>query len=468
MDDILTAVSADGSSILPLLAPHLSRHLLFPLIQFEGDGAAEKGEDEKAKQILSGKIKLLEDTNMTDYVATLYCELHGTQDPPAEYMRKRQEVLAQLEKYEQATAKIADLLTQDEVVNGLRSDKVANLEFLKNQHGVRKDSALPFQDFQFSAMPWLTRCFASLLQVTMEMVNALFDFGQFQFRCGQYGPAADMLYQFRVLSTDNDKVSASTWGKLASEILSTNWDSAVDEIKNVREGIDSKLFNNPRAQLDHRTMLIHWSLFPLFNYDAAREPILDMFFSPAYIHTIQTSCPWILRYLIASVITGRNRARNSSSQQKHLKDIVRYVRQEAYEYVDPVTQFIHALFIAHDFEAAREALHLADEVCTSDFFLSSSAEAFVDAARYLICESYCKIFSRMNIRDLSEKLGLNPDDGEKWIVNLIRDTRLDAKIDSQDGTVIMNHPPNNVYQQVIEKTKGGFFRTQVLSAAVSK
>ena len=53
-------------------------------------------------------------------------------------------------------------------------------------------------------------------------------------------------------------------------------------------------------------------------------------------------------------------------------------------------------------------------------------------------------------------------------MNLIRETRLDAKIDSQDGTVIMNHPPNNVYQQIIEKTKGGFFRTQVLTSAISK
>lgn len=302
----------------------------------------------------------------------------------------------------------------------------------------------------------------------MEMVNALYDFGQFQFRCGQYGPAADMLYQFRVLSTDNDKVSASTWGKLASEILSTNWESAVDELKNVKEGIDTKLFNNPRAQLDHRTMLIHWSLFPLFNWEGAREPILDMFFSAPYINTIQTSCPWVLRYLIAAVITGRTRARNSSTQQKQLKDIVRYVRQEAYEYADPITQFVNALYIAHDFNAAREALRAAEEVCRSDFFLASSADAFVGAARHLICESYCKIFSRMNIRDLSAKLGLNPDEGEKWIVNLIRETRLDAKIDSQNGTVIMNHPPNNVYQQVIEKTKGGFFRTQVLNAAVSK
>ncbi|KAM3516173.1 hypothetical protein MY11210_000195 [Beauveria gryllotalpidicola] len=445
MEDLLQAVSADGSSILPKLAPHLSRHLLFPLIQFEGDKADEKGDTELFNKILAGKISLLEDTNMTDYVANMYCELHGVQEPPAEYVRKREEVVAQLQKYEQATATIADLLTQDDVVNGLRSDKVANLEFLKNQHGV-----------------------------TMEMVDALYDFGQFQFRCGQYGPAADMLYQFRVLSTDNDKVSASTWGKLACEILSANWDSAVDELKNVRESIDTKLFSNPRAQLDHRTMLVHWALFPLFNHDAAREPILEMFFSAPYINTVQTACPWILRYLIAAVITGRGRvstsnARSASStQQKQLKDVIRYVRQEAYEYADPVTQFINALYIAHDFNAAREALRLAEDVCRADFFLASSADAFVDAARHLICESYCKIFSRMNIRDLSAKLGLNPDDGEKWIVNLIRETRLDAKIDSKDGTVIMNHPPNNVYQQVIEKTKGGFFRTQVLNAAVSK
>ncbi|KAF4126184.1 translation initiation factor 3 subunit E [Geosmithia morbida] len=439
MEDLLKTVSADGSSVMPRLAPHLSRHLLFPLIQFEGDQAEEKGDDATAHKIAEGKIKLLEDTNMTDYVASLYCDLHDVKEAPAEYNKKRQEVLAELERHEQATETIANLLTQDEVVNGLRSDKVANLEFLKNQHGV-----------------------------TMEMVNALYDFGQFQFRCGQYGSAADMLYQFRVLSTDNDKVSAATWGKLASEILSTNWESAVDEVKNVREGIDSKLFNNPRAQLDHRTMLIHWSLFPLFNSELAREPILDMFFSAAYINTIQTWCPWVLRYLIAAVITGRGRARNSSLQQKQLKDVVRYVRQEAYEYTDPLTQFVNALYIAHDFNAAREALAEAEKVCRSDFFLSGSTEAFVDAARHLICESYCKIFSRMNMRDLSAKLGLNPDDGEKWIVNLIRETRLDAKIDSQDGTVIMNHPPNNVYQQVIEKTKGSFFRTQVLNSAISR
>ena len=34
-------------------------------------------------------------------------------------------------------------------------------------------------------------------------------------------------------------------------------------------------------------------------------------------------------------------------------------------------------------------------------------------------------------RMLAEKLDMSPDDAERWIVNLIRNARLDAKIDSE-------------------------------------
>lgn len=45
-------------------------------------------------------------------------------------------------------------------------------------------------------------------------------------------------------------------------------------------------------------------------------------------------------------------------------------------------------------------------------------------------------------RVLAEKLNLNYDEAERWIVNLIRTSKLDAKIDSKSGTVVMepNHP----------------------------
>lgn len=300
------------------------------------------------------------------------------------------------------------------------------------------------------------------------MVDVLFDFGNFQYSCGNYGAAAELLYQFRVLSTDEAKVGAATWGKLASEILTTNWESAMEEVQKVKESIDTKLFANPLAQLTHRTWLIHWALFPFFNYEAERDAIADLFFSAPFINTIQTACPWILRYLTAAVITNRSRARNTNQYGKQLKDIIRIVRQETYEYRDPVTDFVRALYIDFDFEEAQRALSAAETVLRADFFLVSAADAFVDAARHLISEAYCKIHARIDIADLSARLGLPADEGEKWIVNLIRETRVDAKIDYKEGTVVMNHPPSSVYQQVIERTKGAFFRTQVLNAAVAR
>ena len=300
------------------------------------------------------------------------------------------------------------------------------------------------------------------------MVDVLYDYGMLQYSCGAYQDASELLYRFRVLSTDNDKVSYATWGRLACEILSMNWESAMEELQKVREGIDAKLANNPLAQLQHRTALIHWALFPLFNYPEAREPLLELLFSAPYINSIQANCPWILRYLTVAVITNRGRAKNAGVQQKQMKDIVRIVKQEAYEYQDPVTRFVHALCIDFDFEEAQTQLVLAEEILRSDFFLVAHADSFVDSARHLIFESYCKIHARISLKDLSARLGLNADDAEKWIVNLIRDTRLDAKIDYKEGTVVMNHPPSSVYQQVIERTKGGFFRTQVLSAAVAR
>jgi len=78
----------------------------------------------------------LKKTNMTDYVATLYCELEGVDDAPKEYAEKRQEVLSRLERFEEETEKITDLLGREDVVTSLRSDKVANLEFLKKEHDV--------------------------------------------------------------------------------------------------------------------------------------------------------------------------------------------------------------------------------------------------------------------------------------------------------------------------------------------
>lgn len=122
---------AKESDLLPKLIQHLDRHLIFPLLQFVGD------QDEEPAETTKAKYELLKKTNMTDYVATLYCELEGVSEPPKEFATKRQEVLDKLETYAQESEKITDLLGREDVVTSLRSDKVANLEFLKKEHDVR-------------------------------------------------------------------------------------------------------------------------------------------------------------------------------------------------------------------------------------------------------------------------------------------------------------------------------------------
>lgn len=122
---------AQEHDLLPKLVTHLDRHLIFPLLQFVADQ-----EDEPSQAITKAKYELLKKTNMTDYVASLYCEMNGVDEPPQEFATKRQEVLDRLELFGQESEKITDLLGREDVVTSLRSDKVANLEFLKKEHDV--------------------------------------------------------------------------------------------------------------------------------------------------------------------------------------------------------------------------------------------------------------------------------------------------------------------------------------------
>ncbi|PRD17857.1 UNVERIFIED_CONTAM: eif3ea [Trichonephila clavipes] len=69
---------------------------------------------------------------------------------------------------------------------------------------------------------------------------------------------------------------------------------------------------------------------------------------------------------------------------------------------------------------------------------------------------------------LAEKLNMTPEVAEKWIVNLIRNARLDAKIDSQLGHVVMGTKKLSPYQQLIEKTKVLSLRAQLLTTNVEK
>ena len=69
---------------------------------------------------------------------------------------------------------------------------------------------------------------------------------------------------------------------------------------------------------------------------------------------------------------------------------------------------------------------------------------------------------------LADKLDMNTDEAERWIVNLIRNARLDAKLDSKLGHVVMGVHAVSPYQQIIEKTEFLSMRSQILANSVAR
>jgi len=193
-----------------------------------------------------------------------------------------------------------------------------------------------------------------------------------------------------------------------------------------------------------------------FNHPLGRNGIIDLFFNDRYLNAIQTTCPHVLRYLTTAVITNKRR-------RNVLKELVKVIQQECYTYRDPITEFLEALYVNFDFEGAQLKLRECEKVLVNDFFLVACRDEFIENARLFIFETYCRIHQCIDIGMLSEKLNMDEESAERWIVNLIRNARLDAKIDSKANTVIMGTQYASVYQKVIEKTKGLSFRSNVLA-----
>ncbi|KAI6039199.1 eIF3 subunit 6 N terminal domain-containing protein [Pisolithus marmoratus] len=429
------------------IIPYLDRHLAFPLLAHLVETQLFPVEEVQAAQ-----YELAKGTNMVDYAVSLFEQLYRDQEIPEEFSRKREMAVCTNERLQQEAQAVLDVIENPDVAQALRQDKNQNLTFLKDNYNV-----------------------------TLEQINALYNFGQFQYTYGNYSGAADYLYHFRVLSTDNELNTSAHWGKLASDILTGKWDTALEELNTLRDVVDSRtpssLLTTPTepaalAQLHSRTWLVHWSLFVYFNHPQGRTLLLETFLSPTYLNTIQTSCPWILRYLTAAAILSRKSAAggsNTSSRVRYsIREIVKVIQMEEYQYQDPVTSFLKELYVEFDFEAAQRQLSLAERVVTDDFFLGEFREDFLDNARYLISEAYCRIHQRIDIGDLSERLNLSRDEGEKWIVNLIRETRMgaEAKIDLEKNVIEIHRTALPVYQTVIEKTRGLAFRTQALGAGM--
>jgi len=190
--------------------------------------------------------------------------------------------------------------------------------------------------------------------------------------------------------------------------------------------------------------------------------LIEFFFQsedPSWMDVVHINCPHVLRYITTAVIASKKR--------RYTRDLARAIQQETYR--DPITEFIERLETQFDFDGALESLQECEQVLSNDFFLASCKGDFLENARLFVFESYCRIHQRIDIGVVAKKLRMEEDSAERWIVNLIRNSRLpEAKIDSAHNHVLLGASSPPISQQVFEKSKVLCVKTLVMANNVGR
>lgn len=340
------------------------------------------------------------------------------------------------------------------------------------------------------------------LNITKDMIETYRALAKFKFDCGDYKASRDMLANYISLhakppasqsgNAEDEELLAYSgnkrddkkedtgnpniyylkyvnsgmlevlWGKLACDILVEDWVAAsiaVDAVKASIENMASSGKITPIKALSQRTWLLHWSLFVYWNNSAkgGLESLVELFHTERYKQAITTNAPHLLRYLTAAVLLCKRRitkkaASSSSSEARRLMKSLINIMQDC-DYSDPIVEFVNCLCVKFDFESAQTKLQECESVLNSDFFLCQQTQLFMEEARVFVFENYCRIHNKIDLSALGTKLAMNKEEAERWIVDLIRNADLDAKIDSEQGCVVMGGSHQNIYEQVMQRTQ---------------
>lgn len=423
--------------------PYLDRHMVLSHVEF-----IEERKLYDPTSLLTSKYQLTSQTRMINFTAQIYEKLYGKELPDLE--KKRDDVFKEIKD------------ARDKCLRLLKVVYPKDAELSEQEQEQALQQLQKLKDSNQFTMMYLKEINNTLQDAD---IDSLYQYAQIQYECGDYELASELFKIVYQLSRDDDKRFNALWNKLAAEILIVNTESASADLSELQSLIDQRTSVPHLEQLEQRTWLLHWCLFIFFNppeepsKPSPRNIMIDFMLNEKMLNAIQINCPHLLRYLTAAVILKRRKSL--------YYDVVKVLQNEK-NYSDPITQFLVSLTHEYDFDRAHASLNEARKLLVNDFYLYADAQEFMDAARLLMFETYCRIHKCISIDVLIEKLDIKRDEAEKKLVEYMKSARVDAKIDLKSNQLIMNTEYLTVYQQVIDKTKFLAYRLPQLAGMIDK
>jgi translation initiation factor 3 subunit E len=424
---------ASAFDLTPFMAPFFDTHMVGPLLDF-----LREGELYDAKVVTKEKIKTMMKTNLIDLIEDEYAKFPEDGAMQAEFNairgaldKRRDELFDKIDNEPEDVKLVSAFFANQEEPEEGQSKPTYTAEMLATSHGI-----------------------------SVEALENYYKFAKFQYECGQYNVAEEMLGNFlSIAQSQTSSVLGARWGRLACRILGAKWELALQDLASVKEAIDIRNIA-PTDQIRQRAWLMHWALFVYINQKDGVDALADFFSERVYLQTIENLCPWLLRYYTAFVVLSPTR------RQKMLRGVLTEIGDMSYQYSDPMTEFLSGIFKEFDFSIAQEKLKQCQTLIKNDFFLQIYQDKFMHEARVLICEMYCTINKRVDLVMLSEQLQMTEEEAERWMVDMVLNgsagSSQDAKVDASAKQIIMAAPNKAAHQNVMDKTRDYTVRSSML------
>lgn len=217
--------------------------------------------------------------------------------------------------------------------------------------------------------------------------NKLFDYAQAKYSASEFHHSLSLLKYHRHL-VPKTKTLETQWGIVQSSAILNDLDFD-KELETLINLVETSLLVSPGQRLNQFAWILHLSLF-LFKQSDKIEKLVSIFQRPGYIAAVETSCPWLLRYVVvASVITGKN-----------IRAVSEIVGQESL--FDPICKVLENLYVHVDFESVGKSLLIAKDIIQEDFFLCELKETILDSLSRLIAKEISKVFSKIAVSKFLE------------------------------------------------------------------